>query len=130
MADIDNEERQGDLEDLRIAERRMADIKSGASVAVPLEEVAMRLDVKTERFRDVWEAIEADPVIADDWRARSQLVIAIVESVRANGDSLVASAKRLGISPETLAELLHGDISLLPRDELERIALASNETGS
>jgi predicted XRE-type DNA-binding protein len=54
--------------------------------------------MKTKRFDDVWDAIEATPAKAANMRARADLMIAIHKAVSEWDVTQASAAKRLGLT--------------------------------
>lgn len=73
-------------------------------------------------YRDIWEAIEPNPVIALNLRMRSDLMRVIDRRVKDWKLTQKDSAKRLGITQPRLNLLLKGDINAFSLDALIKIA--------
>jgi predicted XRE-type DNA-binding protein len=78
--------------------------------------------VKFEQFESVWDAIETDPVVAANLKARSSVMIAIEQTVKSWRISQVTAAKRLGLTQPRLNDLLRGRINKFSLDALMTIA--------
>ena len=79
----------------------------------------MKTDIAVET---VWDAIEDTPELAAIMRLRSDLMIAIEQTVDTWGLSQTRAAKRLGVSQPRLNDLLRGRIGKFSLDALVGIA--------
>jgi predicted XRE-type DNA-binding protein len=59
-----------------------------------------------ETWRDIWDAIEPEPIEAMNLRLRSQIMFAIEARVKDWGVTQKEAAKRLGVSQPRLNQLL------------------------
>jgi predicted XRE-type DNA-binding protein len=71
-----------------------------------------------ETFRDIWEMIEPNPVEAMNLRIRSNLMSAIIDTVKGWGLTQKEAAKRLGITQPRLNLLLKGRFNEFSLDAL------------
>ena len=78
--------------------------------------------MKYEQFESVWDAIEKNPVVAANLKARSSVMIAIEQTVKSWNLSQVTAAKRLGLTQPRLNDLLRGRINKFSLDALMAIA--------
>ena len=78
--------------------------------------------MKYEEFESVWDAIEKDPVMAANLKARSSVMIAIEQTVKSWNLSQVRAAKRLGLTQPRLNDLLRGRINKFSLDALMVVA--------
>jgi predicted XRE-type DNA-binding protein len=62
--------------------------------------------MKIERFKDVWDALEDDPVERERLKMRSRLMSALQGRVRAWNITQAEAAKRLSITQPRLNDLL------------------------
>jgi predicted XRE-type DNA-binding protein len=69
-------------------------------------------------YRDIWDAIEPNPVEAMNLRIRSDLMSAIIDKVKEWGLTQKEAAKRLGISQPRLNLLLKGRFNDFSLDAL------------
>jgi predicted XRE-type DNA-binding protein len=83
----------------------------------------MEKTMKRQRFDNVWEALEDDPAVVANMTARSDLMIAIRETVRAWKVTQATAAKRLGLTQPRLNDLLRGRIANFSLDALLNIAV-------
>lgn len=84
--------------------------------------------MKYEQFDSVWDAIEKNPVVAANLKARSSVMIAVQETVKSWGLTQSAAAKRLGITQPRLNDLLRGQINKFSLDALMNLAAAADVT--
>jgi len=75
-----------------------------------------------EVFESVWDAIEPSPAEAAHMKMRSDLVIAIQETVAGWGLTQAGAAKRLAITQPRLNDLLRGRIGKFSLDALVALA--------
>ena len=78
--------------------------------------------MKYEQFESVWDAIEKNPVMAANLKARSSVMIAIEQTVKSWNLSQVTAAKRLGLTQPRLNDLLRGRINKFSLDALITVA--------
>jgi predicted XRE-type DNA-binding protein len=78
--------------------------------------------MKFQQFDSVWDAIESDPAVAANMKARSGLMIEIGQTVKCWRTTQAAAAKRLGLTQPRLNDLLRGRIDKFSLDALMTIA--------
>jgi predicted XRE-type DNA-binding protein len=78
--------------------------------------------MKYDEFESVWDAIEKDPIVAANLRARSSVMMAIEQTVKSWNLSQVTAAKRLGLTQPRLNDLLRGRINKFSLDALMTVA--------
>jgi predicted XRE-type DNA-binding protein len=78
--------------------------------------------MKYEEFESVWDAIEKDPIVAANLKARSSVMMAIEQTVKSWNLSQVTAAKRLGLTQPRLNDLLRGRINKFSLDALMTVA--------
>jgi predicted XRE-type DNA-binding protein len=76
----------------------------------------------SQTFDNVWDAIEDTPTEAANMTARSDLMIALDQTIRSWGLTQAQAAKRLGITLPRLNDLLRGRIAKFPLDALMNLA--------
>jgi predicted XRE-type DNA-binding protein len=74
--------------------------------------------MKKRRFESVWNAIEGDARDAANLRARSELMIALQERLRANKLTQAQAAKLLGVTQPRVSDLMRGKIDLFSLETL------------
>jgi predicted XRE-type DNA-binding protein len=75
-----------------------------------------------ERFENVWDALENDPVKAENMKLRSTLIMAISERIASEGLNQTQAAKRLNISQPRVNALIKGKIEEFRLDMLVNLA--------
>lgn len=83
----------------------------------------MKRDKRPE-FADVWDAIEDEPVVRENLRARSDLMLQIEKIIRAKGWTQAEAARHCGVSQPRINDLLRGRISRFSLDALVNVAAA------
>ena len=73
-------------------------------------------------FENVWEALEDDPVRVQNLRLRSELLMRIVEELRARKLTQAKAAELLRVSQPRVCALLQGKIERFRLDSLIDIA--------
>lgn len=69
-------------------------------------------------YENVWDAIEEDPVRAENLKLRSHLMLQISESIRERGLTQVQAAKVLEVSQPRVSALLRGHLEEFRLDTL------------
>ena len=72
----------------------------------------------SESFESVWDALEEDPVKAENMKLRSALMIAIVDHINTLGLTQVAAAKKMHITQPRVSALIQGKIEAFRLDTL------------
>lgn len=75
-----------------------------------------------QRFDNVWDALEDDPVKAENMKLRSTLLMAITERIAKENLNQTAAAERLGITQPRVSALLKGKIEDFRLDSLVNLA--------
>ena len=78
--------------------------------------------MKKRRFASVWDAIEPARGEVVNMKARSEMMIAIRETVAGWGLTQTAAAKRLGLTQPRMNDLLRGRIDKFSLDTLMNLA--------
>ena len=78
--------------------------------------------MKKRRFASVWDAIEPSQGEAVNMKARSEMMIAIRETVTGWDVTQAAAAKRLGLTQPRMNDLLRGRIDKFSLDALMNLA--------
>ena len=81
--------------------------------------------MKTETFADVWDAIEDTPKQAASARLRSQMMMAIADTVRGWDVTQAVAARRLGVTQPRLNQLLKGRLSMFSLGALTDLATSA-----
>jgi predicted XRE-type DNA-binding protein len=78
--------------------------------------------MRRQRFRSVWDAIENSPAQAANMKARSEMMLAIRETVESWELTQSAGAKRLGLTQPRMNDLMRGRINKFSLDALINLA--------
>ena len=73
---------------------------------------------KMEVFDNIWDAIEDDPVVRANLKARTNLMLALSQHIKASGWTQIQAAKALGVTQPRISDLLRGKIDLFTIDTL------------
>ena len=71
-----------------------------------------------KRFESVWDAIEDTPQATAGMRARSHLMIELIELIRREGWTQKVAAERFGVTQPRISELACGRVDLFSLDTL------------
>ena len=77
---------------------------------------------KTKVYENVWDAIEPDPVEAENLKLRSSLMLALTRHIKSEGLTQAQAASLLGITQPRISNLIHGKIDLFGLDLLVKMA--------
>lgn len=77
---------------------------------------------KSRTFANVWDALGDNPEDAANMTMRSNVMIAIKDTVRGWSTTQAQAARRLGITQPRLNDLLHGKIGKFSLDTLMTLA--------
>jgi predicted XRE-type DNA-binding protein len=75
-----------------------------------------------QRFESVWDALEDDPVKAENMKLRSTLMIAIVNRIESKDLNQIEAAKILKITQPRVSALIKGKIEDFRLDTLVDLA--------
>ena len=75
-----------------------------------------------QQFNSVWDALEDDPIKAENLKMRSSLMMAISEEVARREITQKQAAEILAISQPRVSELLNGNIESFRLDSLVNMA--------
>jgi len=75
-----------------------------------------------EKFSSVWDALEDDPIKAENMKLRSALMMAITERIKAEGLNQTEAAKKLDITQPRVSALIQGKIESFRLDTLVNMA--------
>jgi predicted XRE-type DNA-binding protein len=78
---------------------------------------------KTRIFANVWDALEDSPEDAATMTMRSNVMVAIRDTVRSWHTTQAQAARRLGITQPRLNDLLNGKINKFSLDTLTTLAM-------
>ena len=77
---------------------------------------------EVQRFSSVWDALEDDPVKAENMKLRSALMVAITQRIEEEGLNQTQAAERLDITQPRVSSLMQGKIELFRLDTLVNMA--------
>jgi len=77
---------------------------------------------KDRKFNSVWDAIESTPQQAASMRARSELMMALQEWVKAAGKTQAETAKVFGVTQPRMSDLTRGRLHLFSLEMLMDMA--------
>jgi predicted XRE-type DNA-binding protein len=77
------------------------------------------------RFKSVWDAIEDTPGEAAHMKARSELMMAVVQHIRKNNLTQAEAAKLFGVTQPRVSDLMRGKIDLFSIDTLVQMLAAA-----
>jgi predicted XRE-type DNA-binding protein len=77
---------------------------------------------KSKVYESVWDAIESDPVEAENLKLRSSLMLALTRHIKSEGLTQAEAARHLGITQPRISNLIHGKIDLFGLDLLIKMA--------
>jgi predicted XRE-type DNA-binding protein len=79
----------------------------------------------TNKFADVWDAIENIPEEAENMKLRSSLMIALKSHLNKTGLTQAQAAKLFGVTAPRVSDLMRGKINLFGPDSLVNMAVAA-----
>ncbi|MGA3011424.1 MAG: XRE family transcriptional regulator [Terracidiphilus sp.] len=77
---------------------------------------------KNKAYESVWDAIEPDPVKAENLKLRSSLMLALTRHIKSEGLTQAEAARIFGVTQPRISNLIHGKIDLFGLDILVRMA--------
>lgn len=80
---------------------------------------------KTKAYANVWDALEPDPVKAENLKLRSTLMSALIRHIEREGLTQAHAAKILGVTQPRVSNLIHGKIDAFGLDMLVKMATAA-----
>jgi predicted XRE-type DNA-binding protein len=82
----------------------------------------MKPKLKRQHFDNVWQALEDDPVVAENMTMRSDLLIALQQRIAGWKVTQAQAARRLHVTQPRLNDLLRGRIDRFSLDTLVNLA--------
>jgi predicted XRE-type DNA-binding protein len=76
-------------------------------------------------YKNVWDAIEPDPVKAENLKLRSSLMLALTRHIKSQGLTQAQAAKLFGVTQPRISNLIHGKIDAFGLDMLVKMATAA-----
>ncbi len=77
------------------------------------------------RYNNVWDALEPNPVKAENLKLRSSLMLALLGHIQREGLTQAQAAKVFGVTQPRISNLIHGKIDLFALDILVKMATAA-----
>ena len=78
--------------------------------------------MREESFENVWDAIEDDPVIRENLKLRSELLIELKRYIKREKWTQAQAAKALGVTQPRVSNLMRGKINAFSLDLLVKMA--------
>ena len=76
---------------------------------------------KNKVYESVWDAIEPDPVKAENLKLRSSLMLALTRHIKSAGLTQTEAARIFGVTQPRISNLMHGKIDLFGLDILVKM---------
>ena len=80
---------------------------------------------KTKVYESVWDAIEPDPVKAENLKLRSALMLALTRHIKREGLTQAEAAGVFGVTQPRISNLIRGKIDAFALDMLVKMATAA-----
>lgn len=80
---------------------------------------------KSKVYDSVWDALERDPIEAENLKLRSALMSALIRHIKREGWTQAQAAKVLGVTQPRVSNLVHGKIDAFALDMLVKMASAA-----
>jgi predicted XRE-type DNA-binding protein len=77
---------------------------------------------KAKAYASVWDAIEPNPVEAENLKLRSSLMLALTRHIKSQGLTQAQAAGVFGVTQPRISNLIHGKIDLFSLDLLVKMA--------
>lgn len=81
--------------------------------------------MKLEAFKNVWDAIEDDPVVAENLKLRSMLMIELERHIEREKWTQAHAARLLGVTQPRISNLMRGKINAFSLDLLVKMAVSA-----
>ena len=78
-----------------------------------------------ERFENVWDALEKDPIERARLQLLSQLMMTLQKHIREQGWTQAEAAEHLGVSQPRISDVMRGKISLFSIDAVVGLLTAA-----
>jgi predicted XRE-type DNA-binding protein len=79
----------------------------------------------SQRFENIWDAIEDTPAEAENMKLRSSLMIALQDHIAQTGMSQSQAAAAFGVTQPRISDLMRGKIDLFAIDSLVNMLAAA-----
>jgi predicted XRE-type DNA-binding protein len=80
---------------------------------------------KARVYESVWDAIEPNPVKAENLKLRSALMLALTRHIKREGLTQAEAAGVFGVTQPRISNLIHGKIDAFALDMLVKMATAA-----
>jgi predicted XRE-type DNA-binding protein len=80
---------------------------------------------KAKAYGNVWDAIEPNPVKAENLKLRSSLMLALTRHIKREGLTQAEAARKFGVTQPRISNLIHGKIDAFALDMLVKMATAA-----
>ncbi len=80
---------------------------------------------KPKVYENVWDALEPDPVKAENLKLRSSLMSDLIRHIKREGWTQAQAARVFGVTQPRISNLIHGKIDLFALDMLVKMAAAA-----
>jgi predicted XRE-type DNA-binding protein len=80
---------------------------------------------KAKAYENVWDALEPDPVKAENLKLRSSLMLALKRYIKSEGLTQAQAAKVFGVTQPRISNLMCGKIDAFALDMLVKMATAA-----
>jgi predicted XRE-type DNA-binding protein len=80
---------------------------------------------KAKAYESVWDALEPNPIKAQNLKLRSSLMLALTRHIKTKGLTQAQAAKAFGVTQPRISNLIHGKIDLFGLDMLVKMATAA-----
>lgn len=77
---------------------------------------------QSQSFSSVWDALEDDPIKAENMKLRATLLLAITKRIEADGLTQTQAAAKLEVSQPRVSALMQGKIASFRLDTLVNLA--------
>jgi len=76
------------------------------------------MTTKTNKFANVWDALEPTPTLAENMKLRSSLMLALRDHIAREGLTQAQAAKIFGVTQPRVSDLMRGRLDLFAIDTL------------
>ncbi len=81
--------------------------------------------MKRERYASIWDAIESDPLEAENLKLRSSLMLSLKRHIERDGLTPAQAARVFGVTQPRISNLMRGRIDAFGLDMLVKMAAAA-----
>lgn len=91
----------------------------------PMNTVGQGVQMSSQRFANIWDAIEDTPEVAENMKLRSTLMTALKQHITRARMSQAEAAKLFGMTQPRVSDLMRGKINVFGLDALVNMAAAA-----